>query len=306
MQTQITTDPDIRAFLDWFCGDRNKSERTGAEYARDLARFSRFIEPASLNDATPEQIQGWMRTLRDANKPQSIRRKVAAISTYFTWREKKGLSATNPCRKVDLPAVTKSLPKSMSERDVERLLNAKIHHRRHAALLDARDAAMFELMYGSGLRRFEVCGLDLDDLDFEERQVRVRHGKGDKERYSFLSEPTIAKIGTYLALRQKYATDASGQALFITAIERKRLTPRQLWCEFKRARTAAGLEGKCVPHTMRHAFATHSYRHGMGLRELQVLLGHASIATTERYTKVTLEHARAAYERSHPRAKGAA
>lgn len=299
---QSITDPDVRAFFEWFVGDRNKSERTGVEYVRDITRFAHFLSAAPLNDATPQQIQDWMRSLRANNQPQSVRRKVAAVSSYFAWRERKGYRDGNPVRKVDLPAVTKSLPKSMSESDVTKLLDAKVAHRRHAMFLDLRNAAMFELMYGSGLRRFEVTGLDVSDLDFEERQVRVRHGKGDKERYTFLSGPAIQKLRAYLALREQYAGARSGAALFLTCIQRDRITPRQLWVEFKRARLAAGLP-KVVPHTMRHAFATHSYRHGMGLRELQVLLGHASIATTERYTKVTLEHAREAYERSHPRAK---
>ncbi len=299
LNLNFTSDPDILAFVDWFVGDRNKSARTGKEYARDIARFKRFNN-GELNDATHQQIQDWMRTLRDRNQPQSVRRKVAALSCYFTWRVKKDYREGNPVKKVDLPAVHKGLPRTMSESDVEKLLHAHVQHRRHKQFLEARNAAMFELMYGGGLRRFEVTALDIHDIDFEELTINVRHGKGNKERYTFLSEPTALKLREYLPIREQYARPGE-TALFLT-IDRKRISPRQLWAEFDRARKAAGLPN-IVPHTMRHAYATHLHGNGCDIVTIQETLGHTSISTTQRYVHVSLKKKREEYLRCHPRAK---
>lgn len=299
LSIKFSTDPDILAFVDWFVGDRNKAERTGKEYARDLERF-RLFNNGNLNDATAAQIQDWMRTLRGNNQPQSVRRKVAALSTYFDWRVKKDFREGNPVKKVDLPKVRKSLPRKMSEADVERFLAATVPHRRHAEFLNARNNAMWNLMYAAGPRRFEVTALDLDDIDFAEGLVNIRHGKGDKERYSFINEKAVAAIKAYLPIRERYA-ELGETALFLT-IDRKRISPRQLWAEFNRQRIAAGLPN-VVPHTMRHAFATHLHDNDCDLVTIQETLGHASIATTQRYVHVSLKKKRAEYLRCHPMAQ---
>lgn len=310
MQPDTTApSPEIQAFVGYMTIGRNKSPRTAAEYARDLARFQRFIAPAALIDATTEQIELWRDALRveGRNQPQSVRRKLAACSAFFRWRVKKKLRLDNPCDAVELPTCGKPLPKVMTEDEAQILMAATVHHRRHRAFLDARDRAMMEVLYGSGLRRFEATGLDIADVDLVSRKVHVRHGKGDKARYSYLSEPAVAAIQAYLPMRAKYTREGSGTALFLT-IAGDRITPRQLWCVFKRLREAAreqGLTKHVVPHTMRHSFATHIYRRSRNIRAVQKLLGHASINTTERYTHIEDDELREIYEAAHPRAKTA-
>lgn len=303
----FTMNPDIHAFVDWFTISQNKNQRTAIEYARDLARFERFITPAPLTDASDEQIQAWTDSLlrEGRNQPQSVKRKFAALCSFFAWRCKKKLRADNPCVSVDMPKCARPLPKVMTEGEAECLLSARVKHRRHSALLDARDRAMMEVLYGSGLRRFEVCGLDVADVDLPSLKVRVRHGKGDKERYSYLTQPAAAAIEAYLALRPQYVSDQSGSALFLT-ITGSRISPRQLWAEFDRLRRAAkenGLEKHVVPHTLRHSFATHIYRRSRNIRAVQKLLGHSSINTTERYTHVEDDELREIHEAAHPRAR---
>jgi integrase/recombinase XerC len=300
MSTQFTTSPEVATFVNYFTIGRNKSAGTAKEYSRDLMRFSRFIDPTPLIDATTEQIELWRDALttEGKNKPQSVRRKLAAVSSFFKWRRKKKMRADNPFDAVEMPDVGKRLPKVMTTDEVQQILEARVSHRRLGELQDTRNHAMMEVLYGSGLRRAEVCGLDMDDVDLKERTVRVRHGKGDRERYSFLSEPAVEAIAAYLAIRQP----CEDPALFLT-IRRKRITPRQLWVVFSLIRKAANLRKHVVPHTMRHAFATHLYEGGADIRAIQELLGHSSIATTQIYAHVGMDRKRSVYEMAHPRAK---
>lgn len=309
MQRQsITYAPEIVAFVNYMTISRNKSPRTAKEYARDLTRFARFIAPAELVDATTAQIEAWRDALltEGRNQPQSVRRKLAAVSSFFNWREKKDLlDRKNPFRAVEMPDVARPLPKVMSEGEIRTLLSAHVPHRRHAHYLETRDHAMMEVLYASGLRRFELTALDLSDIDFDRKKVHVRHGKGDKARYSFLTEPAIEALQKYLHLRPTMVGEHSGSALFLT-ISGKRITPRQLWCVFAKIREAAkadGLVKHVVPHTVRHSFATHIFRRSRNIRAVQKLLGHSSINTTERYTHVDDDELQELYEASHPRAK---
>lgn len=293
---------DITAFVNYMTISRNKSPRTANEYARDLTRFARFIAPANLIEATTEQIEDWKIQLltEGRNQPQSVRRKLAAIASFFKWRVKKKLRVDNPADAIEKPDVAKRLPKVMTSAEVQKILNVRLKYRKCAAMLGARDRAMMEVLYGSGLRRAEVTGLDIDDVDLTEKTVRVRHGKGDKERYSFLSEPAVEAIQAYLAVRP----ESNSPALWLT-IRHDRITPRQLWCVFDKTRKSSGLTKHVVPHTMRHAFATHLYEGGADIRAIQELLGHSSIATTQIYAHVGMERKRSVYEMAHPRAKAA-
>ena len=278
---------------------RNKSKRTATEYARDLYRFVGFIAPVNLNDVTSEQIESYSEYLltEGRNLPQSVRRKLAAISSYFAWRVKKKMRLDNPVKAVDMPAVHKPLPKVMGESEIAKILAVEIPHRRFAKYQQLRDKAMMEVLYGSGLRRMELCDLDLADIDIEHRSAHVRHGKGNKARITFLSLPAIEALQAYLAVRPS----SNDKALFLT-IRSKRITPRQLWVVFRKIADAANLKQHVVPHTLRHSFATHLHDHGAPLRDIQELLGHSSIATTQIYAHVSLERKRDTYERFHPRA----
>lgn len=303
MPEQFSTPAEVGEFHRYFVVSRNKSPRTAKEYSRDLLRFARFISPASLIDATTEQIEAW----RDAlltdgrNQPQSVRRKLAAVSSFFKWRRKKKMRADNPFDGVEMPDVAKRLPQVMTQGEVQTILSVHLPHRRCGEYQRIRDRAMLEVLYGSGLRRAEVCDLDLDDVDLIEKTVLVRCGKGKKARMSFLSDPAVEALKSYLDVRP----ESLHRALFLT-IRRQRITPRQLWVVFKNHRDAAramGLTKHVVPHTLRHSFATHLYEGGADLRAIQELLGHSSIATTQHYSHVSMSRKRSVYESAHPRAK---
>lgn len=304
MPDYTTSVLEVQNFARYFTVSRNKSPRTATEYSRDLLRFSRFIAPTNLVDATTEQIEEWRDALltEGRNQPQSVRRKLAAVSSFFTWRgKKKLLGRENPFAGVEMPDVAKRLPKVMTQTEVQKILTVSVAHRRCGEYQHLRDRAMLEVLYGSGLRRAEVCDLDLDDIDLLEKTVLVRCGKGKKMRISFLSDPAVGALKAYLDVRP----DTPAQAVFLT-IRRQRITPRQLWCVFKAHREAAralGLTKHVVPHTLRHSFATHLYEGGADLRAIQELLGHSSIATTQHYSHVSMERKRSVYESAHPRAK---
>jgi integrase/recombinase XerD len=266
-------------------------------------RFSRFIHPTPLTEATTEQIEEWRDALlmEGRNQPQSVRRKLAAVSSFCKWRTKKKFRKDNPFDGVEMPDVAKVLPKTMTDADVRLLLSVEVPHRRRGGYQHLRDRAMLEVLYGSGLRRAEVCDLDLADIDFTEGTVLVRKGKGNKQRISFLSQPAMEAIQKYLEVRPQIP----GDALFLT-IRNRRITPRQLWCVFKKHREAAktvGLTKHIVPHTLRHAFATSLYMGGADLQVIQQLLGHSSITTTTHYAHVSLGRKRSVYEMAHPRAR---
>lgn len=300
----FTSNPDILRFFDYFTIGQGMNARTGKEYCRDIARFERFIAPAALLDTTSEQIQDWLyHLLSDGkNKPQSAKRKYAALAAFFKYaRRKKLLPGANPCEEgaVDLPKCAKPLPRVMSEEDVQKLLTVPMEYRRFGDFLEPRNRAILHILYASGLRRFEATALDLADIDLERKRVRVRHGKGNKERYTYLNDKAIAVLRAYLAVRPTRVREESGFALFL-AITGERISPRELWAVFAKARRAAGLEGKCVPHTLRHCFATHIYRRSKDIRAVQKMLGHSSINTTERYTHVEDDELAEIYATSHP------
>lgn len=296
----ITIDPDIIAFAEHYGNDLNRGARTTREYCRDIARFNRFICPRPIAQATREDVQRWLRFLRATNQPQSIHRKAAALKAFYAWLiDDVERRADCPVKRGDLPKVGKRIPQVMTVEEMECLVRSRPKHRRWAAYLDARDNAIMETLWGAGVRRAELCDLDVDDLDVGEHTVHVRHGKGDKERWTCITQAALDAIAAYLPLRAHKAKPGQ-RALFVT-VHGDRITPRQLWCVFRDYRNAAGLTKHVVPHTMRHSFATHLHDNGTNIRVLQELLGHESIATTQRYTHVSMAQKRAAFMVAHPR-----
>lgn len=298
-----TLAPDIRAFVTYMTVTRNKAERTATEYARDIARFAAFISEryeAPLNEATTEQIEAFIDHLQldGRNLPQSVRRKTAALGAYFRFLMKKRLRTDNPAdhELLTLPDVKKRLPKVMDESEIAKILRVEIKRKRKPEFQRLRDKAILEVFYGSGLRRFEVSGLDVGDVDLENRSVHVRHGKGDKERWVPCSQPAADAIRAYLEQRP-----AGGEALFV-GLGGARLTPRSVWKLFRDIADAAELKQHVVPHTMRHSFATHLHDHGAPLLHIQKLLGHSNINTTTIYTHVSQAQTRENYDKYHPRA----
>lgn len=288
----------LAAFYRYMAVERHCSERTALEYCRDVNRFQREAG-VDLTEATVEAIREWVVGLmaNGSNKPQSAHRKIAALTAYCKWLVRDGKRTDNPMLAIERPKCEKRLPVCASESEVQRFLTTTLPRRNPAHVL--RDKAMLELMYGSGLRRAEVCGVSIGDFDPESDVLNVI-GKGNKQRAVFLSGPSIDAIKAYLATRP----GAHGvDPMFLTS-RNTRMTVRQLWCIFRDYRNAVGLTKHVTPHTFRHSFATHMIEHGADIVTLQNLMGHASIATTQLYKNVSLEHMRGTFIKSHPRARG--
>lgn len=290
--------PEVAAFFHYMSVERNCALRTAEGYARDVEHFADFIAPKSYLKAKPKHVRRWVNTLMETggNQPQSAHRKIAALAAFYKWCVREKLRKRNPMVEIEKPKAGKPLPQCMTAEEVERVLQTA-QSRDVDAFYRLRDYAAMELLYGSGLRRSECTALDTSDVDLEHGILRVRHGKGNKERLVFVGARSAEAIRAWLGIRGTHAGP-----LFVVKNGR-RLSSRQLWVVFREIADASGLEKHVVPHTFRHSYATHLHDGGADLRTIQELLGHSSVATTQRYAHVSLEHMRGQFEKAHPRAK---
>ena len=276
-------------------------------YATDVAAFRDWAE--SVGVAGPEAVDATLlrrylahsRTARTrAGKPAAARtlaRRVAALRRYFTWLTRTGVLGANPSVRLSGPKGESRLPHVLGAEDLEKLLD-----RPPAATEDdpvavlARDLAVLELLYGSGLRVSELCGLDVDDVDTERNLVRV-WGKGSKQRQVPVSPPAAEAVRAWKERRHELRTGDSPEAALFFNRRGNRLSPRDVRRILDR-RAASPTH----PHALRHTFATHLLDNGADLRVVQELLGHVSLQTTQVYTHVSKERLLQVYERTHPRA----
>ncbi len=305
--------------------ERGLSPATIASYGTDLADFGRSPE-APRWGLSPEAAIDYLARLAGAAGPSgrvlratSLRRRTAALRSFFRFALAEDLIAVDVAGHLDLPREPRILPDPLTVDEVDRLLRAvdpdlaagvgEGPGRRGGSptpLAALRDRALLELLYAAGLRITEALRLDGDDLDLEGGSVRVV-GKGDRERVVPVGDVAIDWLGRYVATSRPVlaAADRSrgarGGPVFLSDRGR-RLGRNHAWIVVKRAAAAAGLGGRISPHTLRHSYATHLLEGGADLRVVQELLGHASISTTQIYTHLTGERIRDVYARSHPRA----
>ena len=273
------------------------SARTLAAYESDLRLFAEWVarsgvdSPAGVTRMLVRRYVAALSTRQFARR--TIARKAAALRRYFAWAVSDGLVDADPTLGVHVSAGAGRLPRVLDRRELEQLLDAAPGQdeplwRRH------RDDAVLEVLYGSGVRVSELCGLELDQVRLAERALIV-WGKGAKERRVPLSEPAAAALETWLRTRPEVVPPEAGAVLF--ANERgKPLTPRDVRRILDRRSSVP-----THPHALRHTFATHLLDGGADLRAVQELLGHSDVATTQRYTHVSRERLRSAYRTSHPR-----
>jgi tyrosine recombinase XerC len=298
----------VGAFVDHLRFERRLSEHTVQAYRGDMASLAAFLERAgiSLLEAPYPALRRWLAHLATLGYARtSVARKAATARTFYTWAWRRGFAKTNPAALLARPAAASRLPTVLKQAEASRLATAPDGD----DPITLRDRAILELLYGSGLRVAELCGLDVADLDLDAQRVRV-FGKGSKERVVPVGDFAVAAVRAYARegrgwfLERGLPAAPGGPDLDAMFFNRrgKRLTPRD-------ARTVvehyvAGLpQGKKVsPHTLRHSFATHLLEGGADIRAVQELLGHASLATTQRYTHVSKGRLFDAYHRSHPRA----
>jgi integrase/recombinase XerC len=259
-------------------------------------------------------VRSQLATLFGDNGAGTISRKLSSVRAFCRFLVKRGVIAGNPAAAVRGPKRRRGLPRALDVDDAFRLVEApgdtpRATHRalspsedaRHG-LLRLRDTALLELLYGTGLRVSEACGLDLADIDrdrYGTPVLIVRRGKGGKSRHVPIGGAADRALAAYLPARAALA--ATGGALFVNA-GGQRLTPRSVQRMVKRWTIAGGVHADATPHSLRHSFATHLLDEGVDLRAIQELLGHASLASTQIYTKVSLDHLMKVYDAAHPRA----
>jgi integrase/recombinase XerD len=291
----------VEQFLDYLSSERGLSPNTRAAYGVDLNRFSAFLHRrgiASPNAVTRQGILEFLMSEKDAGASIStISRRLVAIKVFFAYLQREGLLAKNVTAAMDSPKLWRVLPGVLSQREVERLLDAPVGE--HPLVV--RDRAIIELMYASGLRVSEVAGLSLDDVRTDENYLRCL-GKGSKTRVVPFGGKAKVRLQQYLAeARPALMRERAGRDFFVTRRGR-RFSRKGLW-KMVRAYARRACPGKRVtPHSLRHSFASHLLANGAPIRVIQEMLGHADVATTQIYTHVDDGRLRSVHARYHPRA----
>ncbi|MBM4180347.1 MAG: site-specific tyrosine recombinase XerD [Betaproteobacteria bacterium] len=294
----------FEAELDRFCDalwlEDGLSPRSLESYRRDLTQLFAWLGEQGIapQQAQRDRIQAFLahRTLDQGIAARSLARQLTAIKRYHRWLLREGRRADDPTLTVDAPRLPKPLPKTLSETEVEALLNAPDADTPHGL----RDRAMLEALYAAGFRVSELVGLPLAAVSLTDGVARVM-GKGRKERLVPLGEEAREWIARYAKESRPVLLKGKGcESLFVT--ERGGPMTRQMfWYLIKKHALNAGIRSPLSPHTLRHAFATHLLNHGADLRVVQMLLGHADIATTQIYTHVAKERLKQLHAQHHPR-----
>jgi integrase/recombinase XerD len=300
----LSLDLAIQQFLDHLKVERELSAATLEAYGRDLAAFSGFVAGRAVKAAaavrTIDVLDYLAHLTAGGLSARSQARRLIALRQLFKFLKAERVCETNPTEDVDLPRFGRRLPDFLSVEEVDRLLGAPDRKTERGA----RDGAMLETLYATGLRVSELVKLRLGDLNFDAGYL-IAYGKGKKERLVPLGEVAIASLRQYVQdSRPRFLRKGSaraGDALFLTRLGR-RMTRQGFWKLLGRHAVAAGIAKAISPHKLRHSFATHLVERGADLRAVQAMLGHADIGTTEIYTHVSRGHLRAVYDKFHPRA----
>ena len=293
----------IDAFADALWLESGLSKNTLMAYRRDLGVFAAWLaaQGLALDAAQEHHIHGYFSARHASTKATSANRRLSVLRRYFGWAVRERYIVQDPTLRLQAARQAMRVPKTLSEAEVEALLQAPDC----ATHLGQRDRAMLELMYASGLRVSELVGLGVLNLSLADHVLRV-FGKGNKERLVPFGEVAGAWLQRYLAqARPALLGQRQSAALFVTASGAKAgsaMSRVMFWGNVKRYAAVAGIATAPSPHTLRHAFATHLLNHGADLRAVQLLLGHADISTTTIYTYVARERLKSMHARHHPRA----
>ncbi len=311
-------EPAIAAFRDYLQVERGYSPRTVVSYVRDVEELRRNLPPsAQPARLTVASVRSQLAALSEHNGAATIGRKLSSLRAFFRFLARRGVAEGNPAEAVRGPRKKKGLPRALDVDDAFRLVEAPIsvpvtpgrrlstrELGRHRDLRK-RDAALLEVLYSTGLRVSELCGLVVGDIDrqrYGTPMVLVRRGKGGKSREVPLGGAAERALAAYLATRSSSAALPAGAPLFCNA-DGGRLSVRSVQRLVRAWSTRGGVAARATPHSMRHSFATHLLDGGVDLRSIQELLGHASLSSTQIYTKISLDHLMSVYDAAHPRAR---
>jgi integrase/recombinase XerD len=289
-------DPSLDRFLDALWLEAGLSRNTLSAYRSDLEQFTAWLK-AAPHTATRAQLQDYLADCAArAVSPRTSARMLSTLRRYYQYLVRENLLTEDPSALLVSPKLGRPLPKSLSEEQVELLLNSPDAR----TPLGLRDRAMLETLYATGLRVTELVNLTLEQLNMQAGVVRVI-GKGNKERLVPLGEEALHWLQQYLgSARGSLLNGRSTNFLFTTA-RGSAMTRQAFWHNLKRHARTAGIDANLSPHTLRHAFATHLLNHGADLRVVQMLLGHADLSTTQIYTHVARERLKQLHAQHHPR-----
>lgn len=294
----------IDDFLTFLTVEKGYSKNTIEAYRNDLTQFAQFLQEQGVDDwreVRKESLTDFILDMKEEREYSSstVARKVAAVRAFLHFLVSENLLSEDPSENLISPSVTKRLPRPISPEDIDALLAAPAAERGARGI---RDKALLELLYATGMRVTEVVSLEVDDVNLASSTVRCI-GKGSKERIIPLYSKAVRALEEYLEKgRLSLIKDSEEKALFVNH-RGERLTRQGLWLIIKRYVKQVGISDLVTPHTLRHSFATHMLNGGADLRNVQKLLGHANISTTQVYTQVSNKHLREVYDDSHPRAK---
>ena len=300
---------EVEEFLLWLRVERGRSPATVSAYRRDLGTFVSWLADERGRDVlscSEDDLIAYLRSRQDAGLATStVTRGMVAVRSLFKFLVAEELRADDPAREVELPRVGRGLPKALNENEVAALIAAVDGD----GPLERRDRAILEVLYGTGVRISELVGMSLGDIDLNDRMMRV-FGKGSKERVVRISRYAtdalvawLAPAGRGMVEPERWASRDDADAVFLNA-RGGRLSRQGGWGVLKKYGAQVGLGARLSPHTLRHCCATHMLEHGADIRAVQELLGHASITTTQVYTRVSRATLVRAYRAAHPRATG--
>ena len=306
-----STDPlnqQIDAFARYLADERRSSARTVETYVRDLRSLRDFVReeglPADARKLDIVALRGFLSSLFRSNQASTLSKKVSAIRSFYRFLLKRRMVEKNPAAGLRSPKVAKSLPRFLTVDQAFRVMDSPPKEKERAKSLQARDRALLETLYGTGVRVGELAAMNIDDCDFEANSARVL-GKGGKERVVPLGRAALDALEAYLPERRALLIKSTGDDASALWLSRRgsRLSVRQVQNVVRRHGTLGAGRGDLHPHAMRHTCATHLLDAGADLRAIQELLGHASLSTTQRYTHVSVDRLMEVYDRSHPLAR---
>lgn len=290
-------DPLVERFLAMLLLEEGLQPNTLSSYRFDLNRYMSWLRGERLGaaDVSPRHLGLYLQTMA-ARRPRTQARALSALRRFYRYLHREGVLAEDPTADADFPKIGRDLPKVLSEQDVEALLAAPDV----ACPVGLRDRAMLETLYATGLRVSELVHLRMNQVDRVAGLIRVV-GKGDKERLVPLGEQAIVWLNRYISAGRPVLAPASLTHVLFPSNRGGALTRQAFWYLIRRYARRAGLTLDLSPHTLRHAFATHLLNHGADLRAVQLLLGHASLSTTQIYTYVAQARLQDLHARHHPR-----
>ena len=287
----------IDSFLNALWLEFGLSDNTLSAYGSDLKQFDKWLEAKELFNVEQQDInQFFVYRKQQGMSKRSVARILSSLKRFYGYLLREGLIQSDPCELIDAPRLAPTLPESLSENDVESLLQAP----EIVSALGFRDRAMLELLYATGLRVSELVELNFQQVNFRQGCLRVV-GKGEKERLVPVGEEAMDWLERYLNQARPMILGARQSDYLFVTNRGSSMTRQAFWHIIKRYAKQAGIDKHLSPHTLRHAFATHLLNHGADLRVVQLLLGHSDLSTTQIYTHIAQQRLKELHSQFHPR-----